>query len=344
MCKSLRYTNQPLPLIQEILKIKPEMNMIKKISFLLFFSSWIVIGAAQVQPSNIYLFKMIRINDTTYNFTEPKFLTQFNDGGYNNQPSFFDNYRLYITSQSFGQAQPDLFMLDLRNDTKYRITNTPEGEYSPNLMPTRYQFSAIRQEISARDTLLRLWQFPMDRLSNGKPIFKYLNNIGYYEWINSKNVAIFVVDNPNFLAIANTDTDKLEPVATGVGRCFKKLSNGNLAFVKKNDFDNDWAIMEKKLSSSRSSRYGRSSRSRVKIDDESEDETISKIIETLPGSEDFEVMRDGTILMGLGSRIFKFNRYRDEDWVEIADLKYFGIRNITRLELSADNKLAVVTN
>ena len=320
--------------------------MVKKIAFLLAFFCGIILCEAQVEPSDVFLFKMSRVNDTTYNFTEPLLLTYYNKGGYNNHPSFFDNNRLYVSSQELGQTQPDLYMLDLRTQTKYRVTQTPEGEFSPDLMPTRYQFSAIRQEISGRDTLLRLWQFPTDRLSNGKPIFKYLNGIGYYEWLNSKQVAVFMVDNPNVLAIANTDTDNLEPVSTGVGRCFKKLSNGNLAFVKKNEFDNDWAIMEKKLASSSRSRYGRSryDRNRETIDDESEDETIAKIIETLPGSEDFEVMRDGTFLMGLGSRIFKFNRYRDDDWVEIADLKYFGIRNITRLALSSDNKLAVVSN
>ena len=322
--------------------------MMKKIAFLLSFSCWIAICAAQVQPSNVYLFKITRLNDTTYSFKQPQLLTHFNNGGYNNQPAFFDNNRLYISSQRLGEAKPDLYMLDLRNKTKYRVTNTPEGEFSPELMPTRYQFSAVRQEINGRDTLQRLWQFPTDRLSNGKPVFKYLNNIGYYEWLNSKKVAVFIVDNPSQLAVADVDTDELEPVAVGVGRCFKKLSNGNLAFVKKSAFDNDWAIMEKRLSSSNKSRYSRSrysSRSRnQQIDDESEDETVSKIIETLPGSEDFEVMRDGTFLMGLGSRIFKYNRYRDEDWVEIADLKYFGIRNITRLALSSDNKLAVVSN
>ncbi len=327
--------------------------MMKKIAFLIAFSSLTQLCFAQIEPSNIYLFKMNRINDTTYSFTNPQLLTYFNENGYNNQPEFFDNNKIYIASQAPGSNQTDLYLLDLRTETRTRVTDTPEGEFSPQLMPVRYQFSAIRQEISGRDTLQRLWQFPIDRLSPGKPVFKYLNGIGYYLWINSKKVAVFMVDNPNYLAVADVDTDQLEPVATNVGRCFKKLSNGNLAFVKKNDFDNNWVIMEKKLSysSSSSSRYSSrySSRSRYgrnqeNIDDESEDETLARIIETLPGSEDFEVMRDGTLIMGLGSRLFKFNPYRDEDWVEIADLKYFGIRNITRLALSTDNKLAVVSN
>ena len=327
--------------------------MVKQISLVMVVVCIASYVHAQIEPSNIYLFDMRRTSDTTYVFNNPQWLTYFNESGYNNQPAFFGLDKIYFTAQEFGENQTDLYELDLRNQTKCKVTETPDGEFSPQLMPTRYQFSAIRQEISGRDTLLRLWQFPTDRLSNGKPVFKYINGIGYYHWLNSAQVVIYIVDNPSRLELAKTDTDETEVIATNPGRCFKRMRNGNLAFVQKNDFDN-WYIMEKKLnvrgysgnSRSRSNRFrsntrpSTSSSSNVPL----EDLPLTQVIETLPGSEDFEVLPDGSFLMALGSKLFRYNPRRDEDWREIGDFRYHGIRNITRLVISRDNRLAIVAN
>ena len=328
--------------------------MVKQISLFLVVACIAGYAHAQVQPSNVYMFDMQRTSDTTYVFNNPQWLTYFNESGYNNQPSFFGMDKIYITVQEPGDNQTDLYELDLRNQSKSKVTETPEGEYSPQLMPTRYQFSAVRQEISGRDTLLRLWQFPTDRLSNGKPVFKYINGIGYYHWLNSTQVVIYMVDNPSRLELAKVDTDETQVIASNVGRCFKRMRNGNLAFVQKNDFDN-WYIMEKKLNVSRVSGNSRSSRFRSRTNTRPsassstsnvplEDLPLTQVIETLPGSEDFEILPDGSFLMALGSKLFRFNPRRDEDWREIGDFRYHGIRNITRLTISRNNRLAVVAN
>lgn len=280
--------------------------------------------SAQLPKSNIYMFNLRQLSDSVFQFNEPKYLTQFNANGYNNQPSFFSNEELYISAQLPSMQQPELYLLNLKNGTKLRVTETMEGEFSPARMPDYYSFSAIRQEYLEQDTLIRLWQFPIDRLTNGRPVFKYLRGIGYYEWINSKEVAVFVVDNPNYLALANVDTDDLVPLATNVGRCIKRLPNGNLAFVQKTDFGT-WQIKELSL-------YRRSS------------VAPQTVISALPGSEDFIVLPDGTFVMGKGSKLYKFNRFRDEDWVEMVDLRFYNINNISRLALSPDMKLAIVAD
>lgn len=279
---------------------------------------------AQLPQSNIYLFDMKQVSDSTFEFTQPQYLTAFNANGYNNQPAFFTNEELYISSQLPSMQQPELYLLNLRDRTKIRVTETEEGEFSPARMPDFYNFSAIRQEYLGRDTVIRLWQFPMDRLTNGKPVFKYLQGIGYYSWINSKEVAVFVVDNPSYLALANVDSDDLIPLATDVGRCIKKLPNGNLSFVQRNEAG-AWQIMELSL-------YRRG------------DFTPQPIISSLGGVEDFAVLPDGSYIMGRGSKLYKFNRFRDEDWIEIADLRYYNISNISRLAVSANMKIAIVAD
>ncbi len=279
---------------------------------------------AQMKPSHIYVFDVRFMNDTTYEFSKPKYLTDFNPNGYNNHPAFFSNTELYISSQQPNENQPEIYALNLEKLTKTRITDTPEGEYSPFRMPDFYNFSAVRLEISGRDTIQRLWQFPMDRLSNGKPVFKYINKVGYYHWLNSRQVALFLVGDPNQLVVAEVDYDRLTPIATNPGRCFRMLPDGNLAFVVKSSYGS-WKIMKKKPMA--------------------KDSDPEEIIETLQNSEDFAVLPDGTLLMGQGSRIYKFNPRSDSSWVQITDLRFYNIREITRLSVgpgSREFKLAVV--
>ncbi len=283
-----------------------------------------VAAKAQIKPSNIFLFDVRQTSDSTFDFTKPKFLTEFNASGYNNHPSFFSNKELFISCRLPGESQPDLYALDLEQLTKTQVTKTPEGEYSPFRMPDFYSFSAVRMEIAGKDTVQRLWQFPVDRLSNGQPVFKYLNKIGYYQWLNSRQVVLFLVGNPNQLVVAETFNDRLTPIATNPGRCFRMLPDGSLAFVLKSDFDT-WKIVKRKPMA--------------------RDTEPGLIIETLPGSEDFAVLPDGALLMGQGSRLYKFKEGLDEDWVQIADLRFYNIRQITRLAVSPgyrEFKLAVV--
>ena len=299
--------------------------MLKKIAGIIFFAVTFLSLKAQsdLPNTNIYLFDIKQVTDSTYKFTNPKFLTMFNERGYNNQPSFFSKNELYITCQEPYSDQTDLYLMDLAKKTKVKITETAESEFSPKRMPDYYSFSAIRQEPTGKDTLLRLWEFPIDRITNGKPVFKYLTNIGYYHWINGYQVAVFVVDDPNYLAIASTRTDELNPIATNVGRCFQQMSNGNLVYVQKDAYSQNALLMQK-------STY------RINA-------APVQIAPMLSGSEDFVIMPDGTFLAGRGSKIYKLDPIVDDQWIEIVDLSFYNIRKITRLAISPDFKIAIVT-
>lgn len=280
--------------------------------------------AQQLPRSNVFLFNLIQ-TDSSLQLRNPQYLTNFNANGYNNHPVFFSDNELYLSVQTPYDQQPDLFLLDLDRKTKTRVTSTPSGEFSPARMPDFYNFSAIRQEIAGQDTVLRLWQFPVDRLTNGKPVFKYLNGIGYYLWLSSYEVAVFMVDSPSYLGIADTRSDEVRPIATNVGRCFRKLRNGHIVFVQKSPYG-DWLLMRKNP-------YSR--------------DQPQKIIETLPNSEDFAVLEDGTFLMGKGSKLYRYNPNLDEGWVEVADLRFYEVRNISRLAVTgygSNQRIAIVAD
>ena len=84
--------------------------------------------AGQLQTSNIYMFNMKQVSDSVFQFSNPQYLTAFNAAGYNNQPEFFNNDELYITSQLPAMQQPELFLLNLQTRTKIRVTETVDEE------------------------------------------------------------------------------------------------------------------------------------------------------------------------------------------------------------------------
>lgn len=317
--------------------------MIRAALSILFCFCLVVAAKTQVYKSNIYLFDLKSSGDTLFEFKKPRYLTDFNKNGYNNQPEFFSSDELYFSSREPYEDQTDIYAFDLRNKTKLKVTSTSESEFSPNRMLDYYNFSVVRQEISGSDTLQRIWQFPVDRFDNGKPVFKYIDDVGYYHWLNSYQIALFKVDRPNELVIANTNTDRTTHVAFNIGRCLKSHANGTkLYYVQKSEFE-DWKIMEYDV-------YNK---------------TSYKVIETITGSEDFVILPGGVFLMAKGSKIYKYkydfnrNRYQggnsrntgssfqdnsDDDWTEIADLRYYDIRNITRMAFSIDGKIALVAD
>ena len=282
---------------------------------ILFFPN---LEAQDIPVTDLYTFSMKKLDDTTYNFSNPRFLSSFNMDGYNNQPYFVGDNELYITVQFPDEPQTDIYSLNLATNTKTQIIATVESEYSATLMPDLVNFSSVRVEADGQSTQ-RLWKFPVDRSSMGEPIFKNITGIGYHHWLNKYKAALFVVGQPTKLVIANTLTGSNIQMMENIGRGMHRLPGDNLAFIHKLN-DQRWVLKELDTYTYRA----------------------KEIVQTLPNSEDFLYLEDGTYLMGNGSKLYKFNKYSDQDWKEIADFRYYGIKNITRLALSPNGTIAIV--
>src|SRR5437763_340665 len=90
-------------------------------------------------------------------FGQPKKITDF--AGYNNQPFFMpDGQNILYTS--IRNKQADIYRYDIRTEATTQVTNTPESEYSPTLMPDRKDISVVRVEADGKTQ--RLWKFPLD--------------------------------------------------------------------------------------------------------------------------------------------------------------------------------------
>src|SRR6185369_9857293 len=250
-------------------------------------------------------------------FGEPKKITDV--AGYNNQPAFMPDGRTVLYT-SFRNNQTDIYRYDLSNGRTTQVTDTPESEYSPALMPDKKNISVVRVEA---DKTQRLWKFPLD---GGPPslIIENIKPVGYHHWIDDHTVALFVLGGtgkPNFLEVYDLRTGKSEFVVENPGRVLRKVPNQNsFSFVHKVS-DKSWEIKAFDL------------RKR----------TSASMIATLPGVEDYAWLPSGKLIMAKDSKLFAVVPLSGAQWEEVADFSKAGIKRITRIAVnSSSSRIAVV--
>ncbi|MDF1696730.1 MAG: hypothetical protein P1U56_12890 [Saprospiraceae bacterium] len=273
---------------------------------------------AQLPKTDLYMFTLLD-NGERISLKDPVYLSGFNPDGYNNQPSFINPGEVYVTTNLYDKNFTDFVKLDLVNDTYYRVTATDSiSEFSPTPKAKSGYFSSVRIEKDGQTQ--SLWLYPDDHSNWGKRIFKDTDNIGYHCWLSENDIALFLVSNPMKLAIGDVESGSISNVLDNIGRCFQQNSEGELLFVHKIS-EETWYIKSYNI----------------------EDRTARIITQTRPGSEDFVLLSNGTILMAEGSKLFSLRPEVDTFWNEIEDLSDYGILNINRLA-SSRNRLILVNS
>lgn len=292
--------------------------MLRLLTGIIIITAFAARLGAQAPPTQLFVFDL-QANDTSVVLTNPRYLTAFNAEGYNNHPNWADNDALYASIKTPEMAEPDVYLFDLNDNTRTRLTQTAAGEYSPKPRGQRGRFSAVRQEVNGQDTVLRLWEFPVDRSDNGQPVLSTTAGVGYYAWLNNVQLALFMVGAPNELVLASSNGDAPRTLARSPGRTFQRLRNGNLVYVDKSV--TPWQLVEQNL-------YR-------------QEEAPITVAEVPEGTEDFVVLPDGSYLTGVGSKLYRLPTGATQ-WRQVVDLTYYGLRDITRLSLSDRGRLAVV--
>ena len=297
-------------------------SFLLRVTVLLLLTS-LAVTAQTTQPAvateDIFVVD-VTINKGKLEFGQPANIT--NRAGYDNQPSFLpDGQSLLYTSMREGE-QTDIYRYDFKTRQTTRLTSTPEGEYSPTVMPGGKFFSVIRVE---RDKTQRLWKFP---LAGGEPglVLPAIKPVGYHLWLDERTLALFILGaegKPNTLQLVPTDMTFLDVIHVNIGRALHTIPRrAAFSFVHKISPD-EWFVKAFDLKTKRS--------------------TI--LIKTLPGSEDLVWTPDGTLLMAQDSKLFQWNPAAPAaDWQQIADFSAAGLKKITRLALSPKaNRLALVS-
>ena len=237
--------------------------------------------------------------------------------GYDNQPFWDGNSRLLYTSQHDGQY--DIYAIEFSTSRIERVTSTPESEYSAAPTPDGSAISVVRVE---RDSAQRLWRFPAN---GGSPslILPDIRPVGYYAWLDSATLALFVLGSPNSLRIADTRTGQARVVANGLGRSLQRVPGGRKAsFLHR--VGSRWILKT------------------VSPDPRPDGSFAIDSIAVMPDSADYVAWRSETELYtAAGSRVLRLRI--PGSWEEVADLAESGVRGISRLALSPDGRrLALV--
>jgi WD40 repeat protein len=248
---------------------------------------------------------------------DPKKITDF--AGYNNQPFFMpDGHAILYTSMR--DKQSDIYRYDIQTGATTRVTDTPESEYSPTLMPDRKNISVVRVE---RDGTQRLWKFPLD---GGPPslIIEDIKPVGYHLWIDDHTLALFILGGtgkPNFLELYDLRTRKSEFITENPGRVLRRIPNQEkFSFVQKIAADH-WEIKAFDL------------RTR----------TSASLIATLPGVEDYAWLPNDILLMGKESKLFAVHPLAGKSWSQLEDFTVAGLQGISRIAVSPKgDRLAIV--
>lgn len=281
----------------------------------LLFSFACLFLEAQVPTTNIYLFDFeLDKNELTLN--NPKLLTHFNSKGYNNQPSFFQEDLLYISSNYKGNSNTEIFELDLRRQELKRVTKTTQSEYSPTLMPDGKHISLIRQK-NTEPMDQHLWRYPLDMSGEGEAIINDLTNVGYHCWIGPYKVIMFLVDDPHKMVEYNVVDGQQEIIAEDIGRSLRR--DGNVLYFVEKVSRKFWYLKAYNFVFN----------------------TVEVIAQTPRETEDFALTDDGTFLMATGGFMYAFNAENDKAWRKVVDLRPLGLNKVSRIAIHG-NKIALV--
>lgn len=227
--------------------------------------------------------------------------------GYDNQPFWTaDGRALWFSSVREGE-QSDIYRLEVASGAVTRVTTTsPESEYSPTLMPGGDALSVVRVE---RDSSQRLWRVPI----GGGPstlVLEQVRPVGYHAWVDSTTLVLFVLGSPNRLQMANVGTGRVDTVTTGIGRSLHRVPGARRAsFVKVVSRDESWIMT---------------------LDPDTR--ATERVVRLPAGVQDYAWLPDGSILIGEGSVLKRYDPRRGGEWTSIGELP--GVAEITRLAVS----------
>jgi Tol biopolymer transport system component len=270
-------------------------------------------AAAQAAPPNsdIFLTPLLRDGDSlrlgaAQNITRRP--------GYDNQPSFLTDATalLYTAIDSSGQA--DIWRYDLRSRRRTRLTDTPESEYSPTVMPGSTRFSVVRVE---RDSTQRLWSFRLDG-SDPQLVLETLAPIGYHAWLDQFRLAVFVLGSPNTLHVVRRDGSEDVLRASHIGRTIQRVPAQNwYSFVQLDSTRTPWIVAQP-----------------------FEGGPVSRLVRVAEDNEFYSWAPDGTLLSASKGEITRWNGVSGEGsaWLPVPSAAPLAVKNISRLAVSPDGR------
>lgn len=284
-----------------------------KFKALIFIFFIPIFGWSQLPISQLYGIKLSGLQDTVVQVESVQLLSQFNQGGYNNQPELCQDGML-LTIAEKGDDQTDICRLHLDGHQLEYLTSTRlYSEYSPKLFKEDSAIYCIRVDSAG---IQNVWAFPLDLSHGGENVLHGIDNAGYYQRINQDSFVVFLTGQPHQLAIASRSKKDKYVFTSNVGRTFY-YRDGLIYFVHKLT-PATWYLKKYDLNTRK-----------------------SIIVARMPdGVEDFW-LESNEIWLGKGGIIHRLKMDIKQDWQKVVDLTSLGISNITRMVMNGDQMMIV---
>lgn len=292
--------------------------MTKKPNFAVFlFVTIAFFTSVNAQNDNSEVF-VIDLGNSDGKITVSNPVNISNSPGYDNQPSFGIGGKSVLFTSARNGKNPDIYEYVLASMTLNQITDSIESEYTPRVQDEN-TITFVRegegQEMSV---------FAFDRAS--KAIAYALKNkepVAYYDW-NSVGGALVWIRYASMAHYVHPSKNTNIFVTDQVLPSTPHNIPGTLkfSFLHRQGNDEVW----------------------IKEYDP-ETRTVRPIVQPKDEKVDYCWMPDGSILMGSGTKLYRYHEKADMEWKMLADLSEFGLKKITRLAASKDGKkIAVVSN
>lgn len=270
---------------------------------------------AQTSDSEIFLFSIGK-KDGKMTFSGGENIS--NSKGYDNQPSFsLDNNSILFTSNR-RENNFDIYEYSLANKKINPIITSDDGEYTAK-ESDKNTITFVREGEGQLMTVINF-----DRNSKKETFaFKIKEPIAYYAF-NSKGDALVWIRYAFMMHFVNTEKSINNYVADYVQPSVPHLipKTDNFSFMVRHPDDSLWI---KEFNSTI--------------------QAVRPIVQTKDSKKDYAWMPDGSLLIGSGSKLFRFDEKADKDWNLLMDLNSFGIKDISRISVSPNGKhLALVSN
>ncbi len=185
-------------------------------------------------------------------------------------------------------------------------------------MPGSNTFSVVRVEA---DSAQRLWQFDLNG-ANPRVVLPEIKPVGYHAWGDAQTVALFVLGDsatPATLQLADVRSGRTQTVAYNIGRSLHRVpGRAAISFTHRVP---GYVIKQFDLATG----------------------AVHPLIQMLSGNEYYAWLPDGSVLMGVDSKLFRWMPSSGKSWKEVADVSGTGISGITRLSVSpAGDRPAIV--
>jgi len=283
--------------------------MLKKMTFIISVVLLFILSPMSIlsqQGTDIFLIK-IKSDGEKLIFADPVKINKTE--GYNNQPFFHPDGASIFYSSEVG-SNTDIYRYNIETGKTTRLTDTPDSEYSPTVMPGGKQFSVI-QLVTREGPRKGAQPLIAFSITGGQPelIYEDGEKVGYHAWIDPDNVAMFLLGSPNFLQIVNIKDKTSLRVADNIGRSLYKIPNQDAISFSLSKEDGLNSIMRYNLITKKT----------------------ESIVPMLEGNSFYAWTSSGMLVMGVGSKLYGFRPEVDKVWQYIWDLNELGIKNISRL-------------